>query len=739
MTDDNRPDRRRWLAALVPLLLVLGLLYTAYGRGSVQHAGTIEGPTLDGAVVALRGERQAPVAPGEGLILFGDLHVHTTFSADAFMRSMPLMAGEGMHPPADACDFARYCSDLDFFALTDHAEALTPRMWRESVASLRACAARSGEPSAPDLVPYMGFEWSHVGLTPETHYGHKNVIFPSLDDAKLPARPIGAGGAARRTMNAAGAGLVVQRATIPLLDLGNSAAYMDLVTYIREVQAVDLCPDGVPSPELPATCRELASTPAELFAKLNAWDLDALVIPHGSTWGFYTPPGYLWDKQLDPAMDDPARQRLVEVHSGHGNSEEYRPWRHVIDNGDGTYGCPEPSEGFEPCCWRAGELIRARCGVEEPAEACEARVKQARLDYANSGAAGHNAVPGARVEEWGNCGQCTDCALPAFNSRPGGAVQYMLARGHFAAGQPPRHQTMGFIASSDNHTARPGTGYKEFERRKMTEATGPISDFWRDRALQAPPERARTSTRVTEEQASTMNGFQLVDLERQASFFQTGGLVAVHAAQRSREAIFTALRDRQVYGTSGPRILLWFDLLNAPGGVTPMGREVTLNAPPTFRVRAAGAFVQKPGCPDHVTNALGAERLERLCVGECYNPGDARHKVTRIEVVRIRRQMNPDEAVKDLIDDPWRTLPCPADRDVCEVEFTGAPPEPGRQALYYVRAIQEPTDAVNGDALRCDESGQCDPCFGDHRTNFSDDCLAPVEERAWSSPIFIRP
>ena len=40
-------------------------------------------------------------------ILFGDVHAHTTFSMDAFAWSIPLLGGSGLHPPADACDYAR--------------------------------------------------------------------------------------------------------------------------------------------------------------------------------------------------------------------------------------------------------------------------------------------------------------------------------------------------------------------------------------------------------------------------------------------------------------------------------------------------------------------------------------------------------------------------------------------------------------------------------------------------------
>ena len=56
--------------------------------------------------------------------LFGDTHVHTTYSTDAFLWSLPILNGEGPHPISDACDFARFCANLDFWVTTDHAEAL---------------------------------------------------------------------------------------------------------------------------------------------------------------------------------------------------------------------------------------------------------------------------------------------------------------------------------------------------------------------------------------------------------------------------------------------------------------------------------------------------------------------------------------------------------------------------------------------------------------------------------------
>ena len=524
--------------------------------------------------------------------------------------------------------------------------------------------------------------------------------------------------------------------TIPIRAFPEQQGYLDFARHIRENGRYPVCPEGVDSTDLPADCRERAASPDVLFRKLRDWDLDTLVIPHGTTWGFYTPLGYTWDKQLRADLDDAELQRLVEVFSGHGNSEEYRDFRSAVVTEDGLE-CPEPVDGYQACCWRAGEIIRDRCDDPE-SELCEARVEKARADYARVGLAGHVTLPGEDVPDWEDCGQCTDCYLPAYQYRPAGSVQYMLAKADFENPEEPRHSTMGFIASSDNHTARPGTGYKEFGRLRMTEARGAPSESWRasmfgDRGQPEPESVTHTIDGLMERPP-----FELMWMERQASFFITGGLVAVHAPERTREAIWEALESRNVYGTSGDRILLWFDLKNGPDGPLPMGSELPLKGTPKFEVRAAGSFEQKPGCPPDVIQALGEDRIQDICAGECYHPGDRRRRITRIEVIRILRQREEAEAVGDLIQDPWLTLPCPEGPELCVAEFEDPEYDAlGRDLLYYVRAIQEPTPTVNAGGLRCQE-GECEPCYGNFRTSNEDDCLVDAEERAWSSPIFLK-
>jgi hypothetical protein len=96
-----------------------------------------------------------------------------------------------------------------------------------------------------------------------------------------------------------------------------------------------------------------------------------------------------------------------------------------------------------------------------------------------------------------------------------------------------------------------------------------------------------------------------------------------------------------------------------------------------------------------------------------------------------------------LIEDPWKTFTCPKDPLGCTIEFEDEDfARDERESIYYARAIQEASPMINADNLRCEysEQGECiavNPCYGDYRTPAEDDCLAPAEQRAWSSPIYI--
>ncbi|MBW2500494.1 MAG: DUF3604 domain-containing protein, partial [Deltaproteobacteria bacterium] len=172
-------DRRSSLTPLiVSALLLLWIPISCGGRDRSNNE--IEGPPHSAEALARRDQRYiAPTPAGERSkqILFGDLHVHTTYSPDAFTLALPIMGGQGAHTLADACDFARYCAELDFYSHNDHAESLIPEHWAETKKAVRACNATSADASHQDLMVFAGWEWTQVGLTPETHWGHKNVIF----------------------------------------------------------------------------------------------------------------------------------------------------------------------------------------------------------------------------------------------------------------------------------------------------------------------------------------------------------------------------------------------------------------------------------------------------------------------------------------------------------------------------------------------------------------------------------
>jgi hypothetical protein len=300
----------------------------------------------------------------------------------------------------------------------------------------------------------------------------------------------------------------------------------------------------------------------------------------------------------------------------------------------------------------------------------------------------------------------------------------------------------GFIASSDNHRARPGTGYKEIDRFVTTEANGPSHDYVGEALYPVEEIKDRSNDLRDQPLLGLRAGFGAFEAEREASFFTTGGLAAVHSSGRDRESIWQSLTSKETYGTTGDRILLWFDLVGQDSS-SPMGSTVNQSDNPRFRVKAVGAFEQKPGCPDYSSTDITQEEIERICKNECYNPSDRRKNISRIEVVKITPQISQTEPIENLIYDAWKTFECNPSQQGCEIEFIDEEfKDTSRDTIYYVRAIQEPSPVVNGGNLRCtfDEKGECikvNICYGDSRTDKEDDCLTLSEERAWSSPIYI--
>ena len=270
-----------WLGGLVLVLLVLVRRALRTCGESDRGVGVVKAPARDAGEVAQRAGTQraaatalAPGSPSRS-ILFGDLHVHTTFSIDAFLQGLPIFGGEGAHPPADACDYARHCAQLDFFSLNDHAESLWPARGHESGARARGSTGRAGDPASPDLVAYAGYEWTQVGLTPDAHYGHKNVVFRGIGEGEVAARPIDS---LPSNVNERAQGMeAVER----LAGIDSLGMYSDFFFTIHKLGTKTPCEEGVDTRELPDDCRENATTPRALFEKLAQSGLDTIVIPHG--------------------------------------------------------------------------------------------------------------------------------------------------------------------------------------------------------------------------------------------------------------------------------------------------------------------------------------------------------------------------------------------------------------------------------------------------------------------------
>lgn len=699
------------------IFLVLTLVAVALYFASVGD----EGPVVIQPAVQQSRPISAPsdlAVSNKSQILFGDLHVHTSFSLDTAIFDTPAVKDMPYSTPSDACDFARYCSALDFWSINDHAEGLSTEHWQATRESIRQCNAPTSRQN-PDMVAFLGWEWTQQKNSPDAHYGHKNVILKDIDDALVPVRPIASADSFWRKLGDLPA--VARGFLLMFLSKLDSDGYENFAQHLAATARMQDCGKGDVR-SLDDNCYEQAATPSELFSKLDEWGFDAMVIPHGLAWGTTNPVGADFALQMNELSDK--YQRLLEVNSGHGNSEVYKPLA-ILQN-SGTE-CPRPTADLTPCCWQAGAIIEKRCN-DNGGQDCADRATQARQLFVdnNSNFAGFNVssavVPNASIDDWGQCDQLLNAFQPAYKYQAKNSAQYIVA-----LEKDGKRFRPGFIGSSDNHSSRPGTGYKEISRHVMTDT--------KDSGI------ALAASDSSKDQPKDPNFLDLMDLEDTSNaFYFTGGLVAVHSADRSRDAIWQALQERRVYGTSGPRIQLWFDKLNDDGSESAMGSQLVASNNPRFRVKAVGSLRQKSGCPDYTQAALGSERIASLCRNECFNPSDSVHSIQRIEIVRIVVGDKVDDLTQR-IEDPWRTIACDASKTVCQADIVDDEYlTEGREVAYYARAVQEATPTIQGDPFSCqlDAQGQCvtNYCAG---VDKSEDCLSLAQHRAWSSPIYLLP
>ena len=218
-----------------------------------------------------------------------------------------------------------------------------------------------------------------------------------------------------------------------------------------------------------------------------------------------------------------------------------------------------------------------------------------------------------------------------------------------------------------------------------------------------------------------------------------GGLAVVWAEENSRDALFAAMRRREVYGTSGSRPILRFfagresDLrcgdpdfvATAYRGGVPMGGEigpVRGNQSPRFGVLA----FRDPG-----TATLAGTQLQRVQIvkGWVDAGGQSQEKV-----FDVAGDANNGASV----DQTTCTPTGPGADSLCTV-WTDPEFDSAQRAFYYARVLENPT--CRWSTLHCAAQGV--DCSLPVPVGYEECCNPAVpktiQERAWSSPIWYRP
>jgi hypothetical protein len=215
--------------------------------------------------------------------------------------------------------------------------------------------------------------------------------------------------------------------------------------------------------------------------------------------------------------------------------------------------------------------------------------------------------------------------------------------------------------------------------------------------------------------------------------FSPGGLAGVWAEENSRDALFQALRRREVFATSGPRIApRFFGGWNLDPGLcanpnmvadayaqgVAMGGTLPA-APPTTAPSFLVSALRDPG-----TVARPGTQLQRIQIVKGWRENDESHH----QVYEVA-----GDALNGATVDTDTCLPSgPGFDSLCAV-WTDPDFDPAEHAYYYARVVENPT--CRWSAYECNRLAPAE------RPASCTDPAWPktVQERAWTSPIWFTP
>lgn len=301
-------------------------------------------------------------------------------------------------------------------------------------------------------------------------------------------------------------------------------------------------------------------------------------------------------------------------------------------------------------------------------------------------------------------------ALPWTWSAP---PEHSFAREILGAGLAEQQRTgvnpfkLGLIAATDSHLAAPGlvdedsfVGHAAGRFTSRTEVP-PLPDNW---------------------------------------WFNPGGLAGVWAEDNSRDALFEAMRRKEAWGTSGPRIVVRFF-----GG---FGLPENLCAAHDFAAQGYANGVPMGGDLAPPGDSSGAPRF---AVWALRDAGAADFPGTKLERIQIVKLWLENGATRERVFDVAGAKSPEAGVDLATCRPSGAGAEQlcatwtdpsfdaAQPALYYARVVENPS--CRWIQFACNERKV--DCSGSVPSGLASCCDASVpktiQERAWTSPIWWTP